>query len=391
MVALAVLLRRRGYLEEVELTGSDISADALAVAVENVVAHAVADRVTLARGDLLDIPDRAPVDVLLANLPYIPSGLVAGLSAEVRAEPVLALDGGADGMDLMRRLLAGLPEVLLPGGVALLEMGADQADLMTAAVGAMPGSWALELHRDLAGLPRIAEVRRSRRDMTPRVLAADDPEALDAAVAAIERRSHRGPADGDRLRPRRAAPGRTARGARVRQGTAPRQGHRAAHRWPRPGRPPGAHPRRRPTPGGDVLAGRTDARAATATGRAAAGGRDRVVGDTLGVRLPDHPVPRTLARRLGPLAVSSANRSGEPDARTAAELVASVGAALAVVLDDGPVRGGVPSTVVAVSADGRLTILRAGALDAASPRGGGRLMSSHPVPAARAKWWSRVH
>ena len=96
---------------------------------------------------------------------------------------------------------------------------------------------------------------------------------------------------------------------------------------------------------------------------AVTGGRD-----TLGVRLPDHPLPRTLARRLGPLAVSSANRSGEPDARTAAELVASVGAALSVVLDDGPVRGGVPSTVVAVAADGGLTILRAGALDEAALR-----------------------
>ncbi len=87
---------------------------------------------------------------------------------------------------------------------------------------------------------------------------------------------------------------------------------------------------------------------------------------TLGVRLPDHPVPRALARRLGPLAVSSANVSGEPDARTAGELLAAVGDALAVVIDDGPVRGGVPSTVVAVSADGSLTILRAGALDAAT-------------------------
>ncbi len=161
VVALAAQLRKRGYLEEVELIASDISADALAVAVENVVAHALADRVTLVRGDLLDIPDRAPVDVLTANLPYIPSGLVDGLAAEVRSEPALALDGGPDGMDLVRRLLAGLPDVLLPGGGAYLEMGADQADLMTAEVGRLPGPWTVELHRDLAGLPRIAEIRRS--------------------------------------------------------------------------------------------------------------------------------------------------------------------------------------------------------------------------------------
>jgi L-threonylcarbamoyladenylate synthase len=87
---------------------------------------------------------------------------------------------------------------------------------------------------------------------------------------------------------------------------------------------------------------------------------------TLGVRLPDHAVPRALARRVGPLAVSSANRSGEPDARTAPELLAAVGPSLAVVIDDGPVRGGVPSTVVAVAPDGALTILRTGALDLAT-------------------------
>jgi release factor glutamine methyltransferase len=159
-IALAALLRRSGYFEEVELIGSDVSPDALALAVENVVAHAVADRMTLACGDLLDIPGRVPVDVLLANLPYVPSGLVPHLAAEVRAEPALALDGGADGMELVRRLLAGLPDALLPDGVAFLEMGSEQADPMTTAVDGMPGSWTMRSHRDLAGMPRVAEVRR---------------------------------------------------------------------------------------------------------------------------------------------------------------------------------------------------------------------------------------
>jgi len=83
---------------------------------------------------------------------------------------------------------------------------------------------------------------------------------------------------------------------------------------------------------------------------------------TLGVRIPDHAVPRTLARQLGPIAVTSANRSGEPEAHTARELVDAVGASLALVLDDGPVRGGVASTVVAVGADGATRMLREGAL-----------------------------
>jgi L-threonylcarbamoyladenylate synthase len=85
--------------------------------------------------------------------------------------------------------------------------------------------------------------------------------------------------------------------------------------------------------------------------------------DTLALRIPDHAVPRALARELGPLAVSSANRSGEPDARTAEALVVSLGLSLAVVIDDGPVRGGVPSSVVAVDARGRVAVLREGAIE----------------------------
>jgi L-threonylcarbamoyladenylate synthase len=86
--------------------------------------------------------------------------------------------------------------------------------------------------------------------------------------------------------------------------------------------------------------------------------------DRLGVRLPDHPVPRALARALGPVAVTSANRSGEPAALSAAELRDQLGEAVALVVDRGPVPGaGIPSTVVAVHPDGRLAILRSGAID----------------------------
>jgi L-threonylcarbamoyladenylate synthase len=83
---------------------------------------------------------------------------------------------------------------------------------------------------------------------------------------------------------------------------------------------------------------------------------------TLAVRIPDHGVPRDLARQLGPIAVTSANRSGEPEARRVSELVASIGASLALVIDDGPVRGGVASSVVAVDATGHAELLRASAI-----------------------------
>jgi L-threonylcarbamoyladenylate synthase len=87
---------------------------------------------------------------------------------------------------------------------------------------------------------------------------------------------------------------------------------------------------------------------------------------TLGIRLPDHDVPRRLARELGPLAASSANISGQPDATTAELVLASLGEVVTLVLDDGPVRGGVPSTVVdCTAADGAPRILRVGALSEA--------------------------
>ena len=83
----------------------------------------------------------------------------------------------------------------------------------------------------------------------------------------------------------------------------------------------------------------------------------------IGLRVPDHAVPRALARALGPLPLTSANLSGAPDARDASEVVRQLGAAVAVVLDDGPSPGGVPSTVVRFAAGaGRPELLREGAL-----------------------------
>jgi len=85
---------------------------------------------------------------------------------------------------------------------------------------------------------------------------------------------------------------------------------------------------------------------------------------TIGVRLPDHESPRALAREVGPLPVTSANLSGHPDARDAADVLAQLGARIDLVLDGGPARGGIPSTVVDCS--GELpTILRPGATPSA--------------------------
>jgi release factor glutamine methyltransferase len=158
-VALAVGLRKRRYLDEVRLTASDLSRDALAVAVENAVAHGVADRIELLVGDLLDIePSPTPMDLLLANLPYIPSLVVPTLPVAASFEPVAALDGGPDGLDLIRRLLAGVPGALAARGQVLLEIGSDQVDIAKSAVhDALPG-WSYVVHDDLGGQPRVLQV-----------------------------------------------------------------------------------------------------------------------------------------------------------------------------------------------------------------------------------------
>jgi L-threonylcarbamoyladenylate synthase len=82
---------------------------------------------------------------------------------------------------------------------------------------------------------------------------------------------------------------------------------------------------------------------------------------TVGLRVPDHDAPRAIAAALGPLPATSANRSGEPEARNADEIEAILGDAVALILDGGPARGGPASTVVDATTD-ELRILRAGAI-----------------------------
>ncbi len=156
-VALASALRGRGMLAAGELLATDVSPDALALATENAVVHGLADAIRFVQADLLPAGE-PPADLLLANLPYVPSGDVAGLPVAARFEPRLALDGGPDGLAVVRRLLALLPDVLHDDGTALLEIGAGEADaVLAAARGELPGR-GLVIHPDLAGIPRVLEV-----------------------------------------------------------------------------------------------------------------------------------------------------------------------------------------------------------------------------------------
>jgi release factor glutamine methyltransferase len=101
-------------------------------------------------------------DVVLANLPYVPSAEIAGLPVAASFEPRTALDGGPDGLEVIRRLLDQLPRRLADRGVALVEIGTPQVDAVRTEVAHRLPSWSVALHADLAGQPRVAELAAAR-------------------------------------------------------------------------------------------------------------------------------------------------------------------------------------------------------------------------------------
>ena len=135
---------------------SDLSGDALALTMDNAALHGV--RLRVEQGDLLAPFAGVVFDLICCNPPYIPTAHLAHLQAEVGFEPVLALDGGEDGMDLYRRIIAQAPACLCPGGWLLLEAGDAQArpiaDLLQVEFDH------IRVYDDLNGLPRLVAARR---------------------------------------------------------------------------------------------------------------------------------------------------------------------------------------------------------------------------------------
>ena len=163
-LALATRFRTAIALGRVRLAASDISAEALELASENLAAHGVAASVALGCGDLLApavLPAPLQPDVVIANLPYLTTEEASAGTGSLRYEPAAALDGGSDGLDVIRRLLAELPARLAAGGVALLEIGAGQADAVRAMVEEMPMEADVGMLADLAGIERVARIDRT--------------------------------------------------------------------------------------------------------------------------------------------------------------------------------------------------------------------------------------
>ena len=148
-----------------EIVASDLSTEALALAEENARLHGLSGRVRFIAGDMT-APYLAEglggrFDAALSNPPYIPTDEIERLQPEGRDhDPGAALDGGPDGLDAVRRLLAGTPPLLRPGGALMIEIGAGQSDAVRRL--AAPAGWRVErVLPDPQGIDRVVQLRRA--------------------------------------------------------------------------------------------------------------------------------------------------------------------------------------------------------------------------------------
>jgi release factor glutamine methyltransferase len=151
-VSLAVILR------DVKIRAIDISIEALLVAEQNAALNEVKSRISFLQGNLLK-PLRKPVDMIVANLPYVKS---SDLPAN-GFEPELALDGGGDGLDIMRSLGSQVKGKLNLPGWLLLEIGLGQAEAVTQELKGTFTAAQIEVSRDLAGIERLVCLRLTQR------------------------------------------------------------------------------------------------------------------------------------------------------------------------------------------------------------------------------------
>ncbi len=164
-VAIVIGLRHAEAMSagRLRLIASDVSADALDLAAANLREHSVT-RVEVIECDLLEVAGATSPrpDVVVANLPYVASAEVDERRGSLGFEPRVALDGGADGLDLLTRLLAGLTERSAAGSTTFLEIGVGQAELVAALA---PAGSAVDIVPDLAGLDRVVRILMPTLDL----------------------------------------------------------------------------------------------------------------------------------------------------------------------------------------------------------------------------------
>jgi release factor glutamine methyltransferase len=150
-------------VKDAQILATDISSEALQVAQRNARKFGVADRVQFVQCDLLPpqpvmFTTEQHLDLLCANLPYIPTATLHGLPVYGR-EPTVALDGGNDGLDLYRRLMQLAPGWMAPNGLCLFEIEATRGIPALNLAYDMFSEAEIHLHKDLTGLDRLLEIR----------------------------------------------------------------------------------------------------------------------------------------------------------------------------------------------------------------------------------------
>ncbi len=164
IVAITLLLERTGL----RAIATDISEEALNLAKENAQSFGLSQRLTLVQADLF--PENMRGDkfsIITANLPYLPSSLLISLPREVKFDPPVALDGGTDGLDQIRRVVAHASQWLLPGGYLILEFHPPQASEIYKMMEAN-GLREIQILNDLNNLARVAVAQLpSKQNQSP--------------------------------------------------------------------------------------------------------------------------------------------------------------------------------------------------------------------------------
>jgi release factor glutamine methyltransferase len=144
----------------ISVAATDLSPEALAIALANAERHAVRARVTGYQGDLFAaLPVGSQYDLITANPPYLGADELAELAPELQHEPRLALVADADGFGVLWRLCDQIASWLAPGGTLLFEVGAGQAEPVAQRLAAQSGLHDVRTHKDLGGIERVVEAR----------------------------------------------------------------------------------------------------------------------------------------------------------------------------------------------------------------------------------------
>jgi release factor glutamine methyltransferase len=155
--AIAVALAKE--IPGAQIVATDISTDALKVARENARRHGVENRISFVAGDLFDAVAQMTFDAIASNPPYIRDADIAALPRDVRGfEPLISLDGGADGMDFYRRIAREAPRYLNARGFIAVEIGAGMGEEVARRF-AEAGFDGVRVEKDLAGLERVVSAR----------------------------------------------------------------------------------------------------------------------------------------------------------------------------------------------------------------------------------------